>query len=933
MNEICQQFPQLRHIKFPDIDNGKIGILLGTACVQFTHALEWIRGAPNCPAGVRTELGWTIAGEFTHPKKKKLTSRCHQVFFASHSPSPEIQPSTDVLENYWTIEKAGCEPAIDKKVSLEDKEALRILNETCRHNGERYEIGLPWKSSATLPNNYFAAVSQARSLEKRLKDKPITLQKYKETLTKDLALNYVEPVTKQHPPPDKIWYLPTHPVENPNKPGKIRRVANAASKFKGCSLNTCLLTGHDLLADLLELILRFREHAIGVLADIESMFMQIAIRKEDQSALRFVWLEDNLIRQYQYIRLIFGANCSPCCAIFVLRKCAADHSTQFPEVDQAVRKNFYMDDFIKSFPNASDARRLTEDLRNVLMRGGFRLTKFLSNNAAAIIHLPESEKETPVQTTRVLGQTWCLSDDTYTAPPPKPVPTPTTLRQLFSLVSSVFDPIGLLAPFVVQFKILLQSLWKRGQKWDQMIPNDLHTIVVKLVNEYRNLPHISVPRQLCQPCTPVQLHVFTDASISAFAAVIYARPSHPASKSATITFVLGKSRVAPLKQLSVPKLELEAALLEVRLLQVVRRAFDRNFPCVTFWTDSCVVLDWIQNQKQLKSFAAHRVNEISRSSAPSDWRYVPSNLNPADHGTRGLKSTDITVKWTKGPKFLTENAQNWPTRPNSSSSDNVCAFASAKYPPVLLDVRRFSSWLRLFKTAAQVIRFVRRLRSRNSDTGLITADFQLARLLLIRQSQAESFSSTVAHLNCNLRPSPQDKLLPYNPVLDDQGILRSAGRLKYAPLPESTRLPTILDAKNPLVKLLVEHSHAVCQHAGPEYVKAFLQQRYLIIGVRCALRSVSHRCFACRRFRAENIQPFMAPLPPFRYPSPDAPFPFAQTGIDLFGPIFIVNGKQLEKHYAIIFNCLVTRACHLESCPFMTSDSFLNAFRRFVARR
>ena len=117
LNEICQQCPQLPHIKFPDIDNGKIGILVGTACVQFTHALEWIRGAPNCPAGVRTELGWTIAGEFTQPKKKKLTSRCHQVLFASHSPSPEIQPSTDVLENYWTIEKACCEPAIDKKIS------------------------------------------------------------------------------------------------------------------------------------------------------------------------------------------------------------------------------------------------------------------------------------------------------------------------------------------------------------------------------------------------------------------------------------------------------------------------------------------------------------------------------------------------------------------------------------------------------------------------------------------------------------------------------------------------------------------------------------------------------------------------------------------------------------------------------------------------
>ena len=136
-----------------------------------------------------------------------------------------------------------------------------------------------------------------------------------------------------------------------------------------------------------------------------------------------------------------------------------------------------------------------------------------SNNSAAIHHFPESEKETPVQKTRVLGQTWCLTDDTYTAPLPKLVPTPTTLRQRFSFVSSVFDPIGLLAPFVVQFKIRLQSLCKRGQKWDQMIPNDLHTIVIKLVDQYRNLPLNSVPRQLCQPCTHVQLHVFTDASI------------------------------------------------------------------------------------------------------------------------------------------------------------------------------------------------------------------------------------------------------------------------------------------------------------------------------------------------------------------------------------------------------------------------------------
>ena len=167
-----------------------------------THALERIRSASNCPAGVRKNRRGGPLPVNSRTQMRKNLSRCHQVFFASQSPSPEIQPSIDVLENYWTIEKAGCDPAIDKKRSLEEKETLRILNKTCHHNGERYRIGLPWKSSATLPKNYFAAVNQAGSLKKRRRDNPIVLQIDKETVTKDLALYYVETVIK-HPPHDK----------------------------------------------------------------------------------------------------------------------------------------------------------------------------------------------------------------------------------------------------------------------------------------------------------------------------------------------------------------------------------------------------------------------------------------------------------------------------------------------------------------------------------------------------------------------------------------------------------------------------------------------------------------------------------------------------------------------------------------------------------
>ena len=616
LNDICQNFPQLRHIKFPDINQGKIGVLLGTACVPFTHSLEWIRGAHNCPSGIRTELGWTIAGEFRHSSRKKSTATKHLLFFASHETSPQ-SASTDILEHYWNVEKIATEPEQKDALSTPDKAALQRLQDTCRHNGERCDIGLPWKRDTPLPNNYFAALCQLRTLEKRFREHPQKKAKFDETLQKDLEKGYVKQVKMQHSLAPRIWYLPTHPVENPNKPGKVRRVANAASKFKGVSLNNALLTGPDLLAKLLEIILRFRKHPVGVLAEIKGMFMQVAIREEDQSALRFLWLEDGIIRQYQYARLIFGATCSPCCAIFVLHRCAADLSDRFPDVYEAVLNNFYMDDFIMSFATAEAARGLASNLRTVLQHGGFRLTKFVPNNPAALTALPEEDMEIIQNTTKVLGQTWCLSNDTFTAPTLKTIDTPQTLRQLFSMVSSIFDPIGLLAPFVIQLKVILQNLLKRGQTWDQAVPDDLQPRINKLATHYATMPDISVPRQISPLLTSAELHIVTDASISAFPAVIYARQPPSDTTPARLVFVLGKSRVAPIKQRSVPKLELEASVLGVRLLRTVLNAFKCNVRQIIFWTDSCVVLDWIQNQKKLKTFVAHRVNEITQHTKPN----------------------------------------------------------------------------------------------------------------------------------------------------------------------------------------------------------------------------------------------------------------------------------------------------------------------------
>ena len=205
-----------------------------------------------------------------------------------------------------------------------------------------------------IENNFFAAFSQLTSLHKRLSNEIQLKELYGQTLTTDLQKFFVRPVEMQQPEPEKIWYLPHHPVFNPNKPGKVRRVAKSAAKFNGQSLNSILITGPDLLNNLVGILLRFRENPVAILSDFEGMFMQIAIRHEGQSALRFLWPNEEIVNQYQFTRLIFGAACSPFCAIFVLNRCAEDNANEFPRAVSAIKNHLYMDDYIHSLPSMEE---------------------------------------------------------------------------------------------------------------------------------------------------------------------------------------------------------------------------------------------------------------------------------------------------------------------------------------------------------------------------------------------------------------------------------------------------------------------------------------------------------------------------------------------------------------------------------------------------
>ena len=236
---------------------------------------------------------------------------------------------------------------------------------------------------------------------------------YQKTLDTDIEKVYVKPVT-----PSRVWYLPHHPVTNPNKPGKVRRVSNAASVFKGNSLNSNLLTGQDLINNLVGLLLRFRENPVAISADIEAMFMQVGIIEKDQPSMRFLWPTNHSVKQFQYTRLIFGNRCSPSTAIFFLRKTAAGFAPD-QTIQNLVKNSFYMDDFVHSFKLVENAKEAPVSLKKTLTRAGFKFTKFVSNETTAIYNVNDSE-ENIEDCHRVLGVQWNKSTDKFVhQKPPK----------------------------------------------------------------------------------------------------------------------------------------------------------------------------------------------------------------------------------------------------------------------------------------------------------------------------------------------------------------------------------------------------------------------------------------------------------------------------------------------------------------------------------
>lgn len=926
-----------------EVDGQRVrpGMLIGQDHAGLIVSRE-LRECGNGRFWSRTTLGWTLHGGSAGLDQENVALTTDSDL-------------DDLLRQNFAIESLGVSSHI--RDGGEDIQRARRLMEatTERLDSGVWQTGLLWSSDRVdMPDNRNAALTRYRQLERKLDRDAALKTAYSEKMRDLLAKGYARAATPAElaDRPRLVWYLPHFAVTNPHKPGKIRVVFDAASKCRGVALNDHLLTGPDLLSSLLGNLMRFREGPVAIAADIREMFLRISIRPEDQQVQRFFWRPDDASEPQTYVltSMMFGAKCSPTSAHYVRNKAADACQKEFPEAAAAVKANFYMDDLLLAAPTAEKAKRAVSDITTVLSRSGFELANWASNDASVIRGIPAARKATAAvniagaDLDRVLGVLWDPRQDAFIfgrgGTAVTDVPDNPTKRELLSEAMKVFDPAGFITCLTVRSKILLQEVWRSGTGWDVPVAENL----ARKWREWRNLmaaTDVAIPRcAVWNRENDATLHVFSDASELACCAVAY-RVERCGSDS-KVSFIAAKTKVAPLRPLSIPRLELQAAVMAARLAATIRRESAASYKRVCYWTDSTTVLCWLRTDPRRYSvFVANRLGELDELTNKEDWRWTPTAENPADIGTRDGDPPDMTPngRWYRGPAFITGPEADWPKERAKKAAPDDDLEVRAKYvghtvrqDDYLRTLERHSSWRKLIRTTAWIRRFAQRCRrdpqAATGDT-LVAAELDAAERVWIVRSQEETFASDMARLLAGKPLEGNSRLKGLDPTFDSDGIMRMGTRLNAVDA-RKVRAPIILDGDDPYTRLWIRHIHEK-GHKSAERIISELRDGFYVLRMRTNARMVAHRCLACRHARARPNPPLMGQLPEGRLAAGKPPF--THCGLDFFGPMSVTIGRRREKRYGALFTCLTTRAVHLELAASLSADSAIQAIRRMTARR
>lgn len=570
-----------------------------------------------------------------------------------------------------------------------------------------------------------------------------------------------------------------------------------------------------------------------------------------------------------------------------------------------------------------------------------------------------------------------------------------TKRELVSRISQVYDPGNMFGPVILKGKILIQDLWKiKDLDWDDQVSTDIINQWKEYHSNVMDLSTQSIPRWIgADNNCKMQWHIFTDASEAAIGAAVFLRTVNP-DGTIVSRLMTSKSKVAPIKKSTIPRLELMAAHLGSKLAAYVIRACQLANIEVFFWSDSTIVIHWLNKDPALlKQYVCNRVSSILGTTATlkGKWQHISGTENPADLISRGLTTKELfaSTLWWNGPSWLLMPQNEWPHPVVSALSAKELEAENKEAKSVFVGVielspanclwgegpnhsriplvERFSTLNSTLRVTALVLRFLKNVKARISirktQLGTVNSptlssnitdvytpsptERELALRYWIGIAQKCHFGPELRAIKKGIELASNSPLRHFAPFIDDNGMLRVGGRLKNSDAAFEQKHHIIVPRESTIGKLIIRSAHYSTMHGGLSVNKAFLRQRFWFPRIGMAIRQYTHRCPTCIRYSKSAGEQIMGQLPSVRVAVSE---PFSRVGVDFAGPFLLRKSaakilplrKAAQTQYRepatikgwiVVYVCLVTRAVHLDVTTGLTVEEFLETFAKMTSRR
>ena len=886
---------------------------------------------------VNTTFGWLLTG------RQQSRNRVNHSVFSILSPQ-------DAINQLSSLESIGITDVPLSKVQ-EEQNALDQFYENLKFVENRYQIRWPWREyPPPLQNNFGLAIGRLRSQLRSLSD--TLFQAYDKIIRQQLESGIVEEIPKNFHDAPNTYYVPHHAVFTPEKSTPLRIVYDGKTRPAKhlSSINDAIYKGRNILTDLVGVILRFRLQSIAIIADLEKCFHQLSVHPLDRDYVRFLWVHDpkkpptgDNLRIIRFTRVAFGIVASPFLSNAVLHY----HLQQNETVHFSI-KDIYVDNLIKGASDLSSAKEFYNSAVEIFNKCSMNIRNWATSSAEFRQFIPNHHIDLSPQIS-VLGILWDQYNDVIRVKRITREKT-LTLHSILSTSATFYDPCGYFSPISIRAKILMQDIRKKDFGWQDTLPIEFLDRWETIQNEFdlastHQMARFQFDVNTPSPSRKYQLHCFADASKRAYACVIYIRVGEPTE---TKTFLLfSKARISPTQPvLTIPHLELFAALLGTRALKFVTSELPLQFDRIILWSDSKCVLHWIGSTKILPAFTKRRIDEI-RNFQNLEFRFIPGELNPADMPSRGVDFDQLMENWWCGPHFLRNTEDTWPQlsvrdfrtleiqpeQENEPINTVLNVFQNVKQEPFELSPHCRASYRNLLRVSARVIEFLRSFNvlRRKQIFSAHESSFLIAQRIWIKSDQRNHYADIICTLKTKKEPHKKNPLIrKFNLLLDEHDIIRCAGRFLHATLSDTEKQPILLACTKVsfLSKLIVSHYHELNFHVGTSHTLAALRKRYWLPRGRAAVFNVLKSCARCKRFTTQAYaQPQISDLPLFRLQQDT--MPFMNIGIDTFGHIWVGRTKR----WVLIVVDLVIRSIELEILQNMRAETISLAFRNVSARR